>query len=265
MLQSLVGQMSKFITSMNQGQLKPNSKVPTKRPESPSSVSSSEEDTVSPENPKEVTAGEILQIKVKETPKETDDSFQSCDDEETKGNGESTPNDIIKPDEVPEKWEPVCQYEKKDHYSNFEICTGRNPGWKSEIVTTSSGWKHDTNLKWQPLKYYGEPRYDMPFHRKPNSQSVLTLLKNMIGKDLTKFQFPVSFSEPLSMTQRCTELGKHSNILETASKFPDSLERCAWVASFMIAFFGDFIYRCNKNANPLLGETFEFACTKWRV
>ena len=102
------------------------------------------------------------------TPKETDgdDSFQSCeeDGEEYKlQQPEVDCSEIVKPNNT-EKWEPVNEYPKKDSYSNLEINTGRNPAWKPDVVVTSSGWQHETNMKWNPIKYYGEPRYDMPFH-----------------------------------------------------------------------------------------------------
>lgn len=62
----------------------------------------------------------------------------------------------------------------------------------------------------------------------------------MIGKDLTSFQFPVSFSEPLSLTQRAAEVGKHSNILVEAAYLDDPLERIGWVSAFFLSVFGDF-------------------------
>ena len=60
------------------------------------------------------------------------------------------------------------------------------------------------------------------------------------------------------MTQRAIELGKHSYLLKEATFLKDSAERCAYVAAFCLTFFGYFLRRVNKPANPLLGETFEF-------
>lgn len=113
--------------------------------------------------------------------------------------------------------------------------------------------------------YYGKQRRDLPFHRAANGQSIVGLLKNMIGKDLSSFSFPITFSEPISMTQRVAEIGKPFEILKTASTFEDPYERCAWVHSYFLTFFGDFYQRVNKPANPLLHETYEICGNDWRA
>ena len=86
----------------------------------------------------------------------------------------------------------------------------------------------------------------------------------MIGKDLTSFQFPVSFSEPISFTSRGIEVAKHSYLLKEATFLKSSAERCAYVTSYCITIFGYFLRRINKPFNPLLGETFEFECDDWK-
>lgn len=147
---------------------------------------------------------------------ENDDSFQSCDEKDggqQESEGEEETKEVVE-----------CPYPRKDHYSNYEILTGRCPGYESEKVVTRVGWVHDTNVRWKADPYYGPQRFDMPYHRPQNAQKLVSFLKNLIGKDLTSISFPISFSEPLSMLQRFTEFSKPVNIVETASKFEDSLE-----------------------------------------
>jgi hypothetical protein len=60
-------------------------------------------------------------------------------------------------------------------------------------------------------------------------------------------------------------LGRNIDILNEASYLDDPYERQAWVACFILSFFGDFQYRVNKPANPLSGETFEFAGRNWEA
>ncbi|KAK6057044.1 hypothetical protein COOONC_05442, partial [Cooperia oncophora] len=44
-----------------------------------------------------------------------------------------------------------------------------------------------------------------------------SIMKNCIGKELSKIPMPVNFSEPLSVLQRITEDLEYASLLETAS------------------------------------------------
>ncbi|ESN95103.1 hypothetical protein HELRODRAFT_87168, partial [Helobdella robusta] len=94
---------------------------------------------------------------------------------------------------------------------------------------------------------------------RPNvSQSLWTIIKNNIGKDITKISMPVNFSEPLSFLQRLTEDLEYSVCLDRAVTCDDPWERMAWVAAFTISSYSTTVSRlCYKPFNPLLGETFE--------
>ena len=87
-------------------------------------------------------------------------------------------------------------YPVKTHYSNLDINMGMCPGWKSEYIITSNGNKHYLYEPFINKSFTGPMRKDFPYHRPPNAQSIVTLLKGMIGKDLTRFDFPLSFMEP---------------------------------------------------------------------
>lgn len=53
---------------------------------------------------------------------------------------------------------------------------------------------------------------------KPNYPlNLWSIMKNCIGKDLSKIPMPVNFSEPLSMLQRLTEDYEYAEILDVAS------------------------------------------------
>jgi len=93
---------------------------------------------------------------------------------------------------------------------------------------------------------------------RPNiSLNLWTIMKNCIGKDITKMPLPVNFSEPLSMLQRLTEDYEYSDILNIASKIDNSYEQMVYVAAFTISSYATTTVRTNKPFNPLLGETFE--------
>ncbi|KAI0985698.1 hypothetical protein GJ496_010827 [Pomphorhynchus laevis] len=99
------------------------------------------------------------------------------------------------------------------------------------------------------------------------SLNLWSIIKNSIGKDLTKIPVPVNFSEPLSMLQRLTEELEYSEILDQAAQCEDSCKQMAYVAAFTISVYSTTADRAAKPFNPLLGETFECDRTEdlgWR-
>lgn len=104
---------------------------------------------------------------------------------------------------------------------------------------------------------------------KPNYPlNLWSIMKNCIGKDLSKIPLPVNFCEPLSMLQRVTESFEYADILAKAATCTDSSEQMAYVAAFTISLYASTSNRTGKPFNPLLGETFEFdrmADLGWRA
>ncbi|XP_060080421.1 oxysterol-binding protein 1-like isoform X2 [Ylistrum balloti] len=93
---------------------------------------------------------------------------------------------------------------------------------------------------------------------KPNySLNLWSIMKNCIGKELSKIPMPVNFNEPLSMLQRLTEDFEYSSILDKAGACEDSAEQLVHVAAFTISSFSTTVNRSTKPFNPLLGETYE--------
>ncbi|XP_076249148.1 oxysterol binding protein isoform X4 [Calliopsis andreniformis] len=93
---------------------------------------------------------------------------------------------------------------------------------------------------------------------KPNYPlNLWSIMKNCIGKDLSKIPMPVNFSEPLSMLQRLTEDYEYADILDRAAECTDSYEQMAYVAAFTISSYSTTASRTGKPFNPLLGETYE--------
>ena len=93
---------------------------------------------------------------------------------------------------------------------------------------------------------------------RPNySLNLWSIMKNSIGRDLSKIPIPVNFSEPLSMLQRVTEELEYSNLLDLAAQCEDQWEQMAYVAAFTITAYSTTANRTNKPFNPLLGETYE--------
>ncbi|KAK6745322.1 hypothetical protein RB195_011819 [Necator americanus] len=83
-----------------------------------------------------------------------------------------------------------------------------------------------------------------------------SIMKNCIGKELSKIPMPVNFSEPLSVLQRITEDLEYASLLETASHL-EPFEQMAYVAAYAVSNYSTTGNRTNKPFNPLLGETYE--------
>jgi hypothetical protein len=86
-----------------------------------------------------------------------------------------------------------------------------------------------------------------------------SILKSMIGKDMTKMTLPVSFNEPTSLLQRVAEDMEYTDLLDTAADRTDSTERLLYVAAFAASEYASTIGRVAKPFNPLLAETYEYA------
>ncbi|CAA2966879.1 Hypothetical predicted protein [Olea europaea subsp. europaea] len=95
---------------------------------------------------------------------------------------------------------------------------------------------------------------------KEKGVSLWSMIKDNIGKDLTKVCLPVYFNEPLSSLQRCVEDLEYSYLLDRANEWGkrgNSLMRILNVAAFAVSGYASTEGRNCKPFNPLLGETYE--------
>ncbi|KAM4106298.1 hypothetical protein ACJW30_04G053100 [Castanea mollissima] len=95
---------------------------------------------------------------------------------------------------------------------------------------------------------------------KERGVSLWSMIKDNIGKDLTKVCLPVYFNEPLSSLQKCFEDLEYSYLLDQAyewGKTGNSLMRILNVAAFAVSGYASTDGRTCKPFNPLLGETYE--------
>ncbi|GAB4857055.1 Oxysterol-binding protein- protein 2A [Ancistrocladus abbreviatus] len=95
---------------------------------------------------------------------------------------------------------------------------------------------------------------------KEKGVSLWSMIKDNVGKDLTRVCLPVYFNEPLSSLQKCCEDLEYSYLLDRAyehGKAGNSLLRMVNVAAFAISGYASSEGRHCKPFNPLLGETYE--------
>ncbi|XP_077175708.1 oxysterol-binding protein-related protein 6 isoform X4 [Paroedura picta] len=84
------------------------------------------------------------------------------------------------------------------------------------------------------------------------------ILRNNIGKDLSKVSMPVELNEPLNTLQHLCEELEYSELLDKAAESEDPYERMVLVAAFATSGYASTYYRAgSKPFNPVLGETYE--------
>ncbi|KAB1265211.1 Oxysterol-binding protein-related protein 7 [Camelus dromedarius] len=88
--------------------------------------------------------------------------------------------------------------------------------------------------------------------------SLWNILRNNIGKDLSKVSMPVQLNEPLNTLQRLCEELEYSSLLDQASRTTDPCERMVYIAAFAVSAYSSTYHRAGcKPFNPVLGETYE--------
>ncbi|XP_075900052.1 oxysterol-binding protein-related protein 3-like isoform X2 [Nelusetta ayraudi] len=101
-------------------------------------------------------------------------------------------------------------------------------------------------------------RSALPSPRPCSNVSLWNILRNNIGKDLSKVAMPVQLNEPLNTLQRLCEELEYSQLLDAASRTPDPYQRMVYVAAFAVTAYASSYHRAgSKPFNPVLGETFE--------
>ncbi|GBM53085.1 Oxysterol-binding protein 1 [Araneus ventricosus] len=139
-----------------------------------------------------------------------------------------------------------------NHCEDNESDSERKVSSASESPTHSTNAEKD-NKSLVPVK---NRRLTVP--EKPNySLNLWSIMKNCIGKELTKIPMPVNFNEPLSTLQRLTEEYEYSDLLDKAAQCSDSCEQMAYVAAYTVSAYATTSNRTGKPFNPLLGETYE--------
>ncbi|CAG5890434.1 unnamed protein product [Menidia menidia] len=101
-------------------------------------------------------------------------------------------------------------------------------------------------------------RSKLPAPCPSSSISLWNILRNNIGKDLSKVAMPVQLNEPINTLQRLCEELEYSDLLDTANQTEDPYQRMVYVATFAITAYASTYHRAgSKPFNPVLGETFE--------
>lgn len=144
------------------------------------------------------------------------------------------------------------------------MCNGESS--MRNILQKDNGASFCDRLKKASLGYPPAPRQKLSANARVDlsAVSVWTVLKNAIGKDITRLSVPIQFNEPLSMLQRVAEEMEYAHLLDAAATLSDDAgKRLLYVAAFAVSSYSSTADgRLTKPFNPLLYETFELVSTK---
>ena len=124
----------------------------------------------------------------------------------------------------------------------------------SRLLAENAAFQEFPVLENQPARRERLPRL---IERNTKSK-VWSVLKENIGKELSKIAVPVIFNEPISMLQRCAENIEYHDLIRKANGAEDPQLRLGYVFAAIVILHSNTINRVNKPFNPLLGETYEY-------
>ncbi|KAK6262916.1 hypothetical protein QUC31_008732 [Theobroma cacao] len=160
-------------------------------------------------------------------------------------------------------------YDTKEYFTEPPVSCGSVRGAADHAENQKEAEKQFDNVeKMHADKEDCDSRYPQIERRKKlpdpiekeKGVSLWSMIKDNVGKDLTRVCLPVYFNEPISSLQKCFEDLEYSYLLDRAYKYGkegNSLQRILNVAAFAVSGYASSEGRHCKPFNPLLGETYE--------
>ncbi|KAM0682192.1 hypothetical protein MDAP_002421 [Mitosporidium daphniae] len=150
----------------------------------------------------------------------------------------------------------------KAEFSINELSVGLEITEASEVVASSKTEIEclPDNLSKSAIGYPLTPRNRLPGFASIDlsTVSVWSVLRQAIGKDLTKLCVPIQFNEPLSMLQRVAEDMEYWELIEQSITEPLPERRLLLISAFALSVYSTTSGgRLGKPFNPLLHETYE--------
>ncbi|KAJ3292857.1 hypothetical protein HK104_004958 [Borealophlyctis nickersoniae] len=88
--------------------------------------------------------------------------------------------------------------------------------------------------------------------------SIMSILRNNVGKDLSTVAMPIALNEPINLLQKLCEELEYCELLDQAAGTADPVQRLCLIAAFAVSGYASTIHRAGRKPfNPLLGETYE--------
>ncbi|CAJ1928387.1 unnamed protein product [Sphenostylis stenocarpa] len=151
--------------------------------------------------------------------------------------------------------EPDCKCESEGAINQVKSC------WEANRQCTDTENIHPEKMVCNYKHSQIARRKKLPDPvEKEKGVSLWSMIKDNVGKDLTRVCLPVYFNEPISSLQKCCEDLEYSYLLDQAyecGKSGNGLLRALYVAAFAVSGYASSEGRNCKPFNPLLGETYE--------
>ncbi|MCL7047938.1 hypothetical protein MKW94_024297 [Papaver nudicaule] len=203
--------------------------------------------------------------------KEQGDSSRSRQDKSSEGSASESDDDNERHDAADEETDEDDNafFDTRDFLSTSSFRSSGSEFHRSsfdsddeELYAVDSEDATDASITSVGINYpYVRRRKKLPDPvEKEKGVSLWSMIKDNIGKDLTKVCLPVYFNEPLSSLQKCFEDLEYSFLLDRAYEYGkrgNSLMRALNVAAFAVSGYASTEGRNCKPFNPLLGETYE--------
>ncbi|CAF3824366.1 unnamed protein product [Rotaria magnacalcarata] len=158
-----------------------------------------------------------------------------------------------------EQWKCAnCHVLLKSFYSPTTL-KGRLHLLSEDIDQYNTDIQRELMRNWNNFsrQQFGRTKLPVPMFDR-SSISIWSILKQCIGKELSKVSMPIVWNEPISFLQRFSENVLYSYLLDRADECTDPIMRMQYVAAFAASSISSNIDRLSKPFNPLLGETYEF-------
>ena len=170
----------------------------------------------------------------------------------------------------------LASYDKKSNLDYLEKDSIASPKGQYEAYNLEPNDKEEESVEFEDAQshasgdvveeYVFPRRKGLPCLRNPNQKyNIWKVVKDSIGRDLSKMAVPVYYNEPISFLQRLTEDMTYNEIILNASELEDPCLRLAYIACFGVSSYVSTQLRTMKPFNPLLGETFELVRDGYRI
>ncbi|TPX62431.1 hypothetical protein SpCBS45565_g07040 [Spizellomyces sp. 'palustris'] len=185
--------------------------------------------------------------------------------------GDSDDEESVESDSMHEAEEGLSsdeEFEDDDEGSN-ESFTPNRRSRQASTASTSGGAtvtqpippaKDETSkvaMPIQPLPIVRRTKLPAPTVSMQNV-SIMGILRNNVGKDLSTVAMPIALNEPLNLLQKLCEELEYCELLDQAASITDPVDRLALIAAFAVSGYASTIHRAGRKPfNPLLGETYE--------
>lgn len=139
-------------------------------------------------------------------------------------------------------------------------CSGRKFIDLKTLPTNSKPKRiiNDSFIVDEPYELLPEGRQELPSRNPPTQISVWSIIKEFVGKDLTKVTLPVTLNEPTSALQRFPEVFTYPEPLkQMVQPNIDPISRLELIGAHYAISQSSHSYRFYKPFNPILGETYE--------